>query len=604
MRSKYPIGAILVLALSTMSVPTAVGTAAAAPADECDPGAGESFMSVAANPDAARAGCEILAAGGTAADAAVAIQASLTVVEPQASGFGGGALVTYYDSATSQTKVFDGLAASGAETTKSLSTPTDEETDLYGIDKFSDAVNYSARAVGVPGAVSVLQDVQDEYGKTPWNELFDDSIVQAEEGFELAPYTASLMADKGSTPMCSYPDLGEIYCDEGEAKAAGATVKNPELATLLGEVRDGGSEAFYDPEGSIAPAIVDRLHSGEFDPVDGEDGPAVVPSLLSVDDFAEYKPVERTPVCSTVLEKNVCTAPAPSGGGAALLNLLQIAEDKEVTQHDPDSAEYAHLMIEASRLAAVDVRAYVGDPDLDGEPPAALTSAEYASERASSIDLESSNHPVKPGNPGAHDADSEVGLDKPQDETSQVAVVDSYGNALSMTTTVNSNFGSRVLARGMVLNNSSTNFNAAGAEINEMEAFKRPRTTIAPSIVFSAEGDPEIVVGSAGGGPIPDYIAQAILGIGSYGLSPAKALARPHVSGQAKISDCAGESDFASDVEDGTSAAELVPDLVERGAACARARTLRSGAGAISVDSGGTLKGAADPRRDGAAIGG
>lgn len=602
MNRKISSSIVLSLILSALAVPASASASAQGESGECQPVAGEHYMAVAANPAAARAGCEVLASGGTAIDAAVAIQASLTVVEAQASGFGGGALLTYYDQASGKTRVFDGLASSGAATTASLSTPTDSETEESGLKEFSDAVDYSARAVGVPGSVAMLEEVHREFGTTEWGQLFDGAIDQARDGFPLAPYTAALMEASGAVPMCEYPDLEPVYCDEDEPKAAGEEIKNIELAELLGEIRDGGSEAFYDPDGSIAPAIVSKLHEGKFDPTD-DDGPAVVPSLLTVDDFAAYEPVERKPECAPVQKMNLCTTPAPSGGGTALLNMLQIADDKNIINYDPDSADYAHLMIEASRLAGIDVRTYVGDPDVDGAPPAALTSAEYASERASTISLDSSNHPVEPGRLNGAQSPASSSY-KPADETSQVAVVDSHGNALSMTTTVNSNFGSRVLARGMVLNNSSVNFNVAGSPINSMEPFKRPRTTVAPSIGFDEEGAPSMIVGSAGGAPIPDYIAQAVLGIGTYGLSPAEALARPHVSGQAKIDDCAGAPDFASRVESGTEAVDLLPELRDRGAKCAQNMKLLSGAGAISVKSSGSLEGAADPRRDGAAFGG
>lgn len=597
----------LVLALTLISAPSeALGSPSQAEDERgaCSSGGGDDYVAVAANPAAARAGCEVLANGGTAIDAAVAIQASLTVVEPQASGFGGGALLTYFDAESSQTKVFDGLASSGAETTASLSTPTGKETQDHGIEKFTDAVDYSARAVGVPGAAAVLDDVHEQYGKKPWRDLFDDSIDQAADGFALAPYTASLMEEDSPIPMCSYPDIAKIYCNDGQAKAEGAKITNPDLADLLTEIRDGGAESFYDPNGTIAPALVDRMKEGDqFDPVDSDGDPAVIPSLIDVKDFAEYEPIERQPLCENVQKVRLCTTPAPSGGGTALLNILQIAAEKNIASYDADSADYAHLMIEASRLAGVDIRTFVGDPDIDDAPPEALSTPEYAAERAKLIGMDSSIHPVEAGKfEGA--SDGPAGAGAAQDQTSQVAVIDSYGNALSMTTTVNSNFGARVLARGMVLNNSSVNFNVAGSPINEMEPFKRPRTTIAPSIGFDSQGEVDMVVGSAGGAPIPDYIAQAVLGIGTYGLSPADALAQPHVSGQAKIEDCGGVPDFASTLESKTDAESLLPDLRERGAVCSRAAKLLSGAGAIAVNPGGGFDGAADPRRDGDSFGG
>lgn len=572
-------------------------------AERCEGSAGGKYMSVAANPAAAMAGCKVLAKGGTVIDAAVAVQAALTVVEPQASGLGGGSLLTYFDKRTMKTHIFDGLAAAGQNVTASLSTPTEDEKALHGVTAFNSSVDYTARAVGVPGTLAALDQAHQRFGNTRWKKLFDDSITLAEQGFPLAPYTQYILAGQATTPLCTYPDVKAIYCDGNVPKATGATVTNPELAGLLKEVRDGGSEAFYDAKGKIAPAIVAKLTSGQFDPTADAQGPAVIPSLLTVNDFATYKSIERDPLCTKRLGQQLCTTPAPSVGGTAVTNMLAMAELNGITNHAPDTADYAHLMIEASRIAGTDARAYIADPRYDGAPPVALTSDDYNASRAALIKPDSSVHPVTPGVPANTGVPALAGAGAAHDDTSQIAIVDMYGNALSMTTTVNQNFGSRVLARGMVLNNASTNFSAAGSAINEMEPNKRPRTTIAPSIVFNEAGKVASVVGSAGGTPIPDYIAQAILGMSVYGESPAQALARPHISGQARVANCAGIEDAASDVEAGTTATNFLPALNERAAPCARAVTLRSGAGAIKVTTGGQLEGAADPRRDGAAFG-
>src|SRR5699024_11204031 len=209
-------------------------------ADACLDGEANDFMAVAANPDAAKAGCELLATGGTAIDAAIAIQASLTVVEPQSSGFGGGALLTYYDSATSTTKVFDGLAAAGSMTTSSLKTPTEKERKSYGVNTFSQAVYRTPRAVGVPGVVAALDMAHQQYGRQPWNKLFEEAIEQARSGFALAPGTANVLSGGSPLTTCSYPDIAANYCNGERPKTAGSTVTNPQLADLLEEIRDGG----------------------------------------------------------------------------------------------------------------------------------------------------------------------------------------------------------------------------------------------------------------------------------------------------------------------------------------------------------------------------
>lgn len=571
--------------------------------NSCSSEDAKSFMAVAANPEAAEAGCRILAGGGTAIDAAIAIQSSLTVVEPQSSGMGGGALLTYFDSETSTTTVFDGLATAGSTTTASLTTPTRRETRAHDVEQFTDSVNRSARAVGVPGVPAVLDAAHKKYGKKAWNTLFDDSIEQAKSGFKMTRGTADALSDKSVLPACKYPDIAAIYCNNEEPKSAGSSLTNPELADLLEEIRDGGSDAFYDPDGTITPQILDRLQSGEFAPAPNDDDPATIRSLLTADDFKAYSVIERKPLCRTISHRQLCTAPSPSLGGTSLLNLLQIADAKDIGSYDMNSAGYAQIMIEASRLSGVDGRTYIGDPAFDGRPPFDLASKSYAQKRAQSVSLNSSNHPVEPGHVNGGPAPT-VDVKDPQDQTSQIVVVDSEGDALSMTTTVNKNFGSRVLARGMVLNNANGNFSSASSSINEMEPGKRPRTTIAPTIVFDTDGSLRLAVGSAGGAPIHDYIAQAILGIETYGLSPAQALARPHISGQFRIQDCDGQQDYGSIVEEDTPVEGLLPRLKNRGAACASSRRLHSGSGAISIAEDGAILGAADPRRDGAVFGG
>ncbi|MFI6054596.1 gamma-glutamyltransferase family protein [Streptomyces violascens] len=546
----------------------------------------------------------MLRRGGSAIDAAIAVQAALGVVEPQSSGLGGGSLITYYDVKSRRTRIFDGLSAAGQTVTVGLTVPTAEEKSRYSVTGFaSDAVNYSARAVGVPGTLAVLDQVHQLYGELRWNELFDDSVELADRGFPVAPYLYDALTDPSRlTPVCALPDVRALYCHGRTPQPVGTTVRNPELAGVLREVRDGGAAAFYDPHGDIAPAIVAKLRSGSFKATADSHGPAVIPSLLRTADFANYRAVERKPLCTERLGHQLCTTPAPSSGGTTLTNMLGIAEAKGITRFSPDGADYTHLMIEASRVAGVDSRAYVGDPAYDGAPSKNLTSPSYVAQRASLISKDTAVHPVTPGDPdgdGGTEPDIAGGANN---STSQVSIVDARGNALSMTTTVNLSFGAGLFARGIVLNDAQSNFSAAGSPVNEMESGKRPRTSTAPSIAFDKTGRTSLVVGSAGGGPIPDYIAQTYLGVLAYGQTPAQALGRPHISGQTRISHCGGTSDIASDVEAGTAAKGRLSELKKRNAPCARAVELHSGAAAIARSRNGTLNAAADPRRDGTAL--
>lgn len=602
-RVRLPAAALTAI-LFAVAMPSIGNAATAAEYDACASGVGESFVSVAANPTAALVGCEVLADGGTAIDAAIAVQAVLTVVEPQASGFGGGALITYYDSDSEQVSTFDGLSAAGEAVTPTLFTPTDKEVAEHGITEFGDSINFTGRAVGVPGTAAVLDLAHNEFGRKPWGDLFDDAIDLSNNGFPLASYAANSLNTTGTTPMCAYPDIRAVYCDGDTPKPAGATVKNKQLGSLLADIRDGGADEFYDPNGSIAPEIVERTTAGEFNATADADGPAVVPSQLTVDDFASYEARKRASLCERVFDESICTAPAPSTGGTTLINLLRMVDKHDITDYERGSVDSAHLLIEASRIAGVDARAYIGDPEYDGAAPAGLTSREFASQRAGLITMDGALHPVTPGDPTGSKNTPRLSQAGAHDDTSQVAIVDRWGNALSMTTTVNQNFGSRMLARGLVLNNAATNFSWTPDTANAMESGKRARSSIAPTIIFDDDDQVSMVVGSAGGPAIPDFIAQTILGVKLFDDTVDEALAHPHVSGQNIVIDCLGQEDVASTVESGTELETLVPELTERGAPCARTGALRSGGAAIEVLADGTLDAAADHRRDGGSFGG
>ncbi|GAA4837946.1 gamma-glutamyltransferase family protein [Saccharopolyspora rosea] len=600
MRPKYArmlaLGVAAVIAVGAAPVAADAADGAHRCADTADPGRaepvrGERFMVAAAHPLAVEAGCEVLRRGGSAADAAVAVQAVLTVVEPESSGFGGGSLITYWDARTRRTEFLDGLAQAPAEVTADLHTPTERERREHGVDRFDDSVDYTGRAVGVPGTVRVLDLLHDRHGTTPWPALFTDARRAALDGFAISPYLHDALREG-----CAYPDIRARYCDGTSPKPVGARVTNRDAAGVLGEVAAGGADAFYDPHGTIAPAIVRRAAAGPFQPRPDEHGPAVVPSLLTVRDFADYRARERPPLCGEVVEHRVCTAPPPASGGLTLLNTLSLAERHGITDHKPNSPDYAHLAIEASRLSGVDSRAHVGDPAFTHVPVAALRDPAYLDGRAARISPDSAVHPVRPGLAPGRDAGDG------HDTTSQVSIVDGRGNALSMTTTVNLWFGSRLEARGIVLNNAQTNFGTPGSP-NRVEPSKRPATSMAPTLAFDPSGTPRLVTGSAGGGPIPDYVAQSLLGVLSYGMNPQDALNAPHLSGQRRKADCGGEPDVASDVERGTTAESLLPALTARHHPCPAATELRSGATAVERTEDGTFLGAADDRRDGVAMG-
>ena len=612
---------------------------------------GEDFMVAAAHPLAVEAGCEVLADGGTAIDAAIAVQAVLTVVEPESSGLGGGTIITYWDKASKRVRFFDGLARAPKVVTDGLRTPTEEDVANCGVTKFLSRVKYTGRAFGVPGTLKVLDMVHQEYGNTEWQNLFDAGISLAGNGFPMPTYMNTVLGERpsGGIARCLYPDLQARYCeDESTPKAVGTTIYNTELAQVLTEVRDGGADVFYDPEGTIAPAIIDRVGGDFCKHIQGSvSGPAVIPSLMTVQDFADYQARERNPVCDTVFGHTICSSAPPAFGGTAVLYMLKLMERGGLKGMSPDSAEYAHLAIESSRLAQWDRRTYVGDPDYNFVPVAGLLEKPYLESRFELFSPFSSVNPIIAGNPPrgividkssakhghGHDHNNPylptAGGYEDEDMTSHVSIVDSFGNALSMTTTNNSTFGSHTEARGMTLNNVQENFTrldsaSPGKPANIMESKKRPRTSTAPSIVFDKKGELKLVVGAAGGGAIPDYVAQTILGVVVHDLDPQTAINQGHFSGQGLTTNCAGVTGARSELEAGTAIAELETELSLLGHPCLRVTSLRSGLAAIEVvkpdhkkkskksgknkkskksSKNSRLLGAADPRRDGVAMG-
>ena len=561
--------------------------------------AAPSVMVAAAHPEAAAAGCAVLADGGGAIDAAVAVQSVLAVVEPQSSGLAGGTLITEFDRSARRVLAFEGLARAPARVTDGLRTPTEQERAELGVDEFESEAVATGRAVGVPGTLRVLERAHARSGRLPWRGLFDRAIELAAGGFPMPPYLHDVMGEATQgLRRCRYPDLRARYCDGDEPKAVGSQIVNAELAGVLREVRDGGAAAFYDPAGTIAPAIVARAAAGPFKLRTDAAGPAVIPSLMTTNDFGRYKSVRRRPVCRERFSRLLCTAPPPSFGGVTVLQELGLMQRGGIERLMPLSAEQVHLAIEASRLAQFDRREYVGDPDFHPVSVADLLADRYLDRRFELFAPTRAIHPISPGEPS----------DSGADMTSHVSIVDRRGDAVSMTTTVNTTFGTQMEARGMVLNNAQENFTrldsiSPGARVNQMEPNKRPRTSMAPSLALDRRGRLRLVVGAAGGSAIPDYIAQTFLGITVDGMSPLTAIAQGHWSGQEIDGTCRGAVGAASELEAGTAIAGLLGELRAREHPCASVSELRSGLAAIKVGLSGRLTGAADPRRDGVAFG-
>lgn len=605
---------------------------------------GSHYMIAAAHPLATEAGCEVLEAGGTAIDAAIATQMVLAVVEPQASGLAGGTLITYWDNTAQRVRHFEGLARSPQAVTADLRTPTLQEQydcspdPLVPIDRFLGRVSNTARAFGVPGTLKVLEMVHKIYNTTEqvqkekWQALFADAIRIADDGFPMPEYLHTVLGETAvaGIPRCKFPDIQARYClNESTPKPLGTILYNHELADTLRKVRDGGADAFYNPTGEIAPHIIARATAGACT---YNSEPAVIPSLMTVDDIHAYEAKERNPVCDDVLGRIICSAAPPAFGGTAMLYMLNLMERGAFETASYKSLANTHLFIEASRLAQIDRRNYIGDPDFNPIPvvtlqdnvdllnnsgllhATGLLNSAYLDSRFDLISPDQAIDPVTWGvPPGAEALPWTQGTqeDTGGDMTSQVSIVDQYGNALSMTTTINSTFGAHIEAKGMLLNNVQNNFTrldsiSPGVPVNVMQPTKRPRTAMAPTLVFDSQGRVEFVVGAAGGSAIPDYLAQTIQAVFLYGKNGQTAIRRAHMSGQ-WITSNNGIRQLRSELESGTSVAAWLDELQAMGHPAARSTMLRSGLAAIQLKykANGTVRlfGAADPRRDGVAMG-
>jgi gamma-glutamyltranspeptidase/glutathione hydrolase len=552
------------------------GCASPPPAEAVPPAAAGATRQIVAtaHPLATRAALLMLEQGGSGVDAAVAAQMVLGLVEPHASGPGGGSFVMMWDAATRRLSSLDGLATAPARATASLRTDTDGQLLP------SEPLQRGGRSVGVPGTVAVFAEAHRRAGRLPWRALFQPAIEAAEQGFAMPPYLHAVLSHPDARPALAR--LVPAYFDAaGRPLSVGTRLTNPAYGATMRRLAEGGAAAF------LADGAAERIVAAAQ--------PGLRGSLMTTADLQAYRPVEREPVCGPFLAYRVCTMAPPSFGGLTVLQTLQLLQYRAEGSFDLDDPQVAHLYAEASRLAQADRRLHVGDPDFVPVPTAALASTGYLRERARLIDPARANPKATPGRP----PQSVTGLASDPEgtahaQTSQIVVADARGNVVTVTTTNNLNFGARLMADGFVLNNALTNFSAAprpGERLaNQMEPRKRPATSMAPTIVFDAQGQPVAAGGAAGGGPIVDYVARALVEMLANGRTPAQAVARGHQS---------LALDGTVHLEAGTRATALAAPLRARGHTVEEA-TLLSGAAFIRLGPGGWV-GGADPRRDGVA---
>lgn len=532
-----------------------------APAAQAAPGT----MVAAANPVAVEAGLEVLRRGGSAVDAAVAVQMVLGVVEPQASGIGGGGFLLHYDGATGAIVAYDGRETAPAGATPGMFLGNDGTPLGLG------EATRSGISVGVPGALAMLELAHRDHGKLAWRELFAPAIAQARDGFAVPPRLALTLE---RMPMLrDEPALRAVYFHpDGSPRKAGDRVVNTALAGTLQAIADDGVRAFY--EGPVAAEMVERVRGH------------VRPGTLALSDLASYRALKREPVCGPYRVWIVCSMSPPSSGGIAILQVLGLLEPFELAKDKPGDIRALHLIAEASRLAFADRNRYVADPAFVQVPVTGLLSPAYLDQRRKLMSPDRSMGEVGPGVPPGY---VERG-------TSHMSIVDRWGNAVAFTTTIEAPFGAGMMVRGFVLNNELTDFSVRpesnGRPVaNRVQPGKRPRSSMSPTFVLDRDRRLVAALGSAGGARIIGDTLQALIGLLDWNLSMQDAVSQPRLANM----------NGATEIEQGPAAASQADALRAMGHQVQVRRHEGGLAGIRRFEDG--WQGGADPRRDGVAIG-
>lgn len=547
---------------------------------------GQKFAIATANPLASAAGLVMLKDGGAAIDAAVAAQMVLTLVEPQSSGIGGGAFLLHHDGR--QTVAFDGRETAPATASASLFVKADGKAMT-----FQEAI-VGGRAVGVPGALRMLEMAHAEYGRLPWSTLFEPAIRLAENGFPVSQRLHTLL--KADPYLRKDPQAAAYFYDpDGQPVTVGSRLRNPELAGVLRRIASEGSRALH--EGEIAQAIVDKVQQYPANP-----------GQLSLADLAGYQPQRRKPLCSSYAPKRVepprtyliCGFPPPGSGAIAIAQILGILNHTEAAFLPFSTPLWMHYYSEAARLAFADRAQYVADPDFVAAPAGnwyALIQPAYLAERARLIGPHSMQV-ARPGSPSPEPMTQAAMPEQPEYGTSHLSVVDQHGNGLAMTTTIEDAFGARQMVRGFLLNNQLSDFaftptNGSGLPIaNRVEPGKRPRSSMSPTLVFDQDsGELVISGGSPGGALIIHYTAKLLYAMLNWGLEPQQAIDLPNF-GSLNGPTLLEEKRFSWSFVEALRARSHVVNEVG----------MNSGLQALEKTSGG-FAGGADPRREGLVLG-
>lgn len=573
------------------------------------------YMVATANPLASKAGCEVLKGGGSAVDAAVAVQAVLGLVEPQSSGIGGGAFMLHYNARTKAVTAYDGRETAPAAATENYIRWIDDTNRTAPVP----SARASGRSIGVPGAVKMLGLAHSEHGKKPWKDLFQPGIDLATNGFPISGRMSDAIAG-AATNFLRDADATAAYLNaDGTPKALGTTFRLPAYAATLTTLANGGADALYN--GALAQAIVDKAGVSV-----GANGAPITPSRLTLSDLSSYQAKKREAICTTYRATHmVCGMPPPSSGGLAVAQMLGIVENFDLASLKPTNIDLeggtptvmgVHLLAEAGRLAYADRNKYVADTDfvpLPGGSPALMLDKNYLKSRAQLISMTRSMGTAQPGTFGTA---TPTGTSTAQEAgTTHMTIVDREGNVVSMTTTVEAGFGSYHMTNGFILNNQLTDFDApvdaAGLPIaNRPGPGKRPRSSMAPTLVFKLNadgtaGDFAMATGSPGGATIIQYVAKTVVGALDWGLDAQQATSLVDFgAANSATTNVGGEHPNVDETNNGAND-PLVTGLRALGHTVS-VNSQSSGIGTImrsSVNGRSVLAGGADPRREGLVLG-
>lgn len=569
------------------------------------------YMVVTANPLASKAGCEVLKAGGNAMDAAVAVQMVLGLVEPQSSGIGGGAFMLYHDAARGTVTAYD-----GRETAPAAATENDlRHIDAHDTSAPKPSARASGRSIGVPGAVRMLELAHQAHGKTAWGQLLTPAIDLATQGFRVSGRMADALA--GARPHLLHDaDAALLYFTRaGDTWPVGSTFTNLPYAHSLRLIATQGANALY--TGELAQAVVNKVASSRS----AADGSPITPGKLTLQDMANYQPKTREAICTTYRNTFwVCGMPPPSSGGLAVAQTLGILEHFDLAQHQPTHRDGeggkptvmgVHLISEAQRLAYADRDKYVADTDfvaLPGASPARLLHADYLRQRASLVSTTRSMGVAPAGDFGTL---AQGVVPVKEAGTTHVSIVDAHGNAVSLTSTVEAGMGSYHVTRGFVLNNQLTDFAATpstseGPVANRLQPGKRPRSSMAPTLVFERKADGSMgalhmATGSPGGATIIQFVTKTLVGVLDWGLDAQQATSMVDFgAGNTATTNVGGEHPHIAGIHDplvqGLQAlGHTVSVNAQSSGTSTIVRTQHQGQPA--------LQGGADPRREGLALG-